>query len=94
MASLLCQNDHHSSLLVERKQSEEANKNVWELLGGHDDQRPVGKFGLYAWVTPLLFSKDILEFLMTTESQDFGLMSHPKGSGCWQYGVPVTILGR
>ncbi len=25
-----------------------------------------------------LFSKDILGFLMTTESQDFGLTSHPK----------------
>ncbi len=24
------------------------------------------------------FSKDILGFLMTTESQDFGLTSHPK----------------
>ncbi len=29
-------------------------------------------------VTPLLFSKDILGFLMTTESQDLGLTSHPK----------------
>ncbi len=28
--------------------------------------------------TPLLFSKDILGFLMTTESQDLGLTSHPK----------------
>ncbi len=28
--------------------------------------------------TPLLFSKDILGFLMTTESQDLGLMSHLK----------------
>ncbi len=27
---------------------------------------------------PYLFSKDILGFLMTTESQDLGLMSHPK----------------
>ncbi len=38
----------------------------------------MGKFGQDAEVTPLLFSKDILGFLMTTESQDLGLMSHPK----------------
>ncbi len=38
----------------------------------------MGKFGQDAEVTPLLFSKDILGFLMTTESQDLGLTSHPK----------------
>ncbi len=43
---------------------------VWGWLGGHDGQRPMGKFGQDAGVTPLLFSKDILGFLMTTESQD------------------------
>ncbi len=48
------------------------------LLGGHDGQRPMGKFGQYAGVTPLLFSKNILGFLMTTESQDLGFTSHPK----------------
>ncbi len=40
------------------------------------------------------FSKDILGFLMTTESQDLGLTSHPKDGACLQYSVPVTILGR
>ncbi len=35
-------------------------------------------FGQDTGVTPLLFSKDILGFLMTTESQDLGLTSHPK----------------
>ncbi len=38
----------------------------------------MGQFGQDAEVTPLLFSKDILGFLMTTESQDLGLTSHPK----------------
>ncbi len=52
---------------------------VWGWLGGHDGQRPTGKFGQDAGVTPLLFfSKDILGFLMTTESQDLGLTSLPK----------------
>ncbi len=29
-------------------------------------------------VTPLLFMRSAMGFLMTTESQDLGLMSHPK----------------
>ncbi len=28
---------------------------VWGLLGGHDGQRPMGKFGQDAGVTPVLF---------------------------------------
>ncbi len=39
--------------------------------------RPMGEFGQDAEVTPRLFSKDILGFLMTTKSQDLGLTSHP-----------------
>ncbi len=31
-------------------------------------------------VTPLLFTRSAMGFLMTTESQDLGLMSHPKDS--------------
>ncbi len=31
---------------------------------------------------PYSFLKDILGFLMTTESQDLGLMSHPEDSAC------------
>ncbi len=33
-------------------------------------------------------------FLMTTESQNFGLASHPKDGAFLQYSVPFTILGR
>ncbi len=32
--------------------------------------------------------------LMTTESQDLGLTSHPKEGAFLQYSVPITILGR
>ncbi len=39
----------------------------------------MGKFGQDAEVTPLLFSKDILGFLMITESQDLGLRHRPRG---------------
>jgi len=38
----------------------------------------MGKFGQDAEVTPLLFSKDILGFLMTAERQDLGLTSYPR----------------
>ncbi len=58
---------------------------AWGRLGGLDDgQRPKGKFGQDTGVTSLLFSKDILVFFMTTESQDLGLTSHPKdGAFYW-----------
>ncbi len=51
---------------------------VWGWLRGHNGLGPMGKFGQGAVVTHLLFSKDILGFLMTTESQVLGLTSHPK----------------
>ncbi len=54
-------------------------------LGGHDAQRPMGKFGQDAEVTPLLCSKDILGFFMTTESRDLGLTSHLKDGAFWQF---------
>ncbi len=41
-----------------------------------------GQWANLTEVTPLLFSKDILGFLMTTESQDLGLTSHPKDGAC------------
>ncbi len=41
---------------------------------------------------PYSFLMDILGFLMTTESQDFGLTSHPKDGAFLQYSVPVTTL--
>jgi len=44
----------------------------------------MGEFGQNAGVTPLLFfSKDILGFLMTAESQDLGLTSHPNVSNLY-----------
>ncbi len=37
-----------------------------------------GNFGQDTRVTHLLFTRSAMGFLMTTESQDLGLMSHPK----------------
>jgi len=44
-------------------------------------------------VTPLLFYEKCHGILMTTESQDLGLMSHPKNGALWECSVPFTILG-
>ncbi len=38
--------------------------------------------------------KDILGFVMSTESQDLSLMSHPKDGTSLQYIVPVTTRGH
>ncbi len=51
---------------------------VWGWLGGYDGQRAEGEFGQDASVTPS-FSKDILGFLMTTESQDLGFNVSSEG---------------
>ncbi len=51
------------------------------------------EFGQDTGVTPLLFTRSAMGFLMTT-SQDLGLMSYSKDGAFWQYSVPVTTLGR
>ncbi len=40
--------------------------------------------GASALTTPLLFTRSAMGFLMTTESQNLGLTSHPKYSTFWQ----------
>ncbi len=52
------------------------------------------EFGQDTEVTPLLFTRSAMGFLMTTESQDLGLTSHPKDGDFCQYSVPVPILGH
>ncbi len=51
------------------------------------------EFGQDTGITPLLFTRSAMRFLMTTESQDLGLTSHPKDGACWPYSIPVTIVG-
>ncbi len=43
---------------------------------------------------PYSFLKDILGFLMTTESRELGFNVSSEGRCFLQYSVPVTILGR
>ncbi len=50
----------------------------WGLLRGHDGQRSVREFGQDTGVTPYSLQDSAMGFLMTTESQDLGLTSHPK----------------
>ncbi len=58
------------------------------------DKGQWGEFGQYIGVTPLLFTRSAMGFLMTTECQDLGLKSHHKDRAFFlQYRVPVTILG-
>ncbi len=58
------------------------------------DKGPRREFGQDTGVTPLLFTRSAVGFLMTTEIQDLGLTSHPKDGAFLQYSVPVTTLGR
>ncbi len=40
------------------------------------------EFGQDTGVTPYSFTRSAMGFLMTTESQDLGLTSHPKDGAC------------
>ncbi len=53
------------------------------------DKGQWGEFGQDTGVTPLLFTRSAMGFLISTESQDLGLMSHPKDGAFWQHSVPV-----
>ncbi len=67
---------------------------VWGRLRGHDGQRPMGKFGQDAGVTPLLFfegNPGIFNDHRVSGPQ-FNISS--EGSCFLQYSVPITILGR
>ncbi len=46
------------------------------------DKGQWGEFGQDTGVTLLLFMRSAMGFIMTTESQDLGLTSHPKDCAC------------
>ncbi len=54
-AAILRQNAHHTPAYWWRGDRVMKPICVWGWLGGHDGQRPMGKFGQDAGVTPLLF---------------------------------------
>ncbi len=56
------------------------------------------QFGQDTGETPLLFTMSVMGFLMTTESQDLGLTSHPKdgyvsGAHRWWSGPQTSSPG-
>ncbi len=51
------------------------------------------EFGQDTGVTLLLFTRSAMGILMTTESQDLGLTSHPKDGVFDSISVPITTLG-
>ncbi len=80
-AAILRQNAHHTPTYWWRGDRVMKPISVWEWLGGHGGQRPIGKLARMPGLHPYSFAKDISSFLMTTESQDVGLTSHPKADG-------------
>jgi len=56
-AAILCQNAHHTPTYWWRGESDEANQYMGMIRRGHNGQRPIGKLGQDARVTPLLFFK-------------------------------------
>ncbi len=81
-------------LQMERKESHRANQVDGDYYEAMIDKGQWREFGQDTGVTPLLFTRSAMGFLMTTESQDLGLTPHPKDGACWQYSIPITILGR
>ncbi len=84
---------HHTPATGGEERESLSQSSGWRLLGGHIDKGQWGEFGQDTGVTPLHFTRSAMGFLMTTESQDLGLTSHPKDGAFWKYSVPVTILG-
>ncbi len=64
---------HHTPATGGEERESYSQSSWWGLLGGNDWQRPV-EGNWPNW----LFTRSAMGFLMTTESQDLGLTSHPK----------------
>ncbi len=74
-----CQCAHHTPATGgEERESHRANQvdgDYWEAMIDKGQWR---EFGQDTRFTPLLFTMSVMSFLMTTESQDLSLTSHPK----------------
>ncbi len=68
---------HHTPATGGEERESLSQSSGWGLLGVIDKGQ-WWEFGRDTGVTPLLFARSAMGFLMTTESQDLGLMSHPK----------------
>ncbi len=61
-----------------RGERDRANQVVGDYKEAMIDKAQWREFGQDTGVAPLLFTMSVMGFLMTTESQDLGLTSHPK----------------
>ncbi len=66
---------------------------VCGLLGGHDGQRPMGKFGQDASVTPLLFFEGHPGIFNDHRESGPRFNVSSEGRCFLHYSVPVTTLG-
>ncbi len=81
-------------LQVERRESHRDNQVDEDYYEAIIDKDQWWEFGQDTGVTPLLFTRSAMQFLMTTESQDLGLTSQPERQCFLTELYPVTILGR
>ncbi len=88
--AIVRQNSHHTPAYWWRGDRVMKPISVWGRLGGHGGQRPVDRIPA---LHPYSFSKDILGFLMTTDSQDLGLTSHPKDGAFYSIVSPSLYWG-
>ncbi len=84
-AAIVCQNANHTPAYWWRGERVMKPISVWGWLGGQ-----WGNLARMLGLHPYSFSKDILGFLMTIESQDLGLTSHPKDG--WLPLIPVKCI--
>ncbi len=81
---------------VKRRESHRANQVDGDYYEAMIDKGQWWEIGQDTRVTPLLFTRSAMGFLMTTESQDLGLTPHPKDGTFWQYSGalrPTQITG-
>ncbi len=93
-AAILCQNAHHTPAYWWRGDRVMKPISVWGLLGGHDGQRPMGKFGQNSGVTPLLFFEGHPGIFNDHRESGPRFNISSEGRCFLQYSVPFTILGH
>ncbi len=92
-AAILRQTAHHTPAYWWRGDRVMKPIGVWGWLGGHDGQRPMGKFGQDAGVTPLLFFEGHPGIFNDHRESGPRFNVSSEGRCFLQYSVPVTILG-
>ncbi len=74
----------------ERDRANQVDGDYWEAMIDKGQWR---EFGQDTGVTPLLFTRSAMGFLMTTESQDLGLTSHLKDGAFYSIVSPSLYWG-